>query len=113
MIINKDFYYCSKCHRGDAFDTTKEYSKLCPNCNTEMEFFYNADCDTELAEKAKNQTPIVPSSKPTVTCPYCQSINTSKITVTKRAVKVGLFGIFGAIDDAGKTYKCNGCGCKF
>ena len=48
-----------------------------------------------------------------VKCPYCQSTNTSKITLTKRAVKVGLFGIFGAIDDAGKTYKCNGCGCKF
>lgn len=46
-------------------------------------------------------------------CPTCGSTNVSKITVTKRAVKVGLFGIFGAIDDAGKTYKCDGCGCKF
>ena len=46
-------------------------------------------------------------------CPTCGSTNLSKITVTKRAVKVGLFGIFGAIDDAGKTYKCDSCGCKF
>lgn len=52
-------------------------------------------------------------STPTVTCPYCQSTNTKKITVTQRAVKTGLFGIFGAIDDAGKTYKCGNCGCKF
>lgn len=46
-------------------------------------------------------------------CPTCGSTNVSKIAVTKRAVKIGLFGIFGAMDDAGKTYKCNGCGCKF
>ena len=113
MIINKDFYTCKKCHETYSFETSKEYSKMCPICNIEMEFFCNTNCDTELAEKVKNQTPIVPSSKPTVTCPYCQSTTVSKITVTKKAMKIGLFGIFGVIDDAGKTYKCDSCGCKF
>lgn len=47
------------------------------------------------------------------TCPYCQSTSVSKITTTKRVVKTALFGIFGAVDDAGKTYKCDSCGCKF
>lgn len=46
-------------------------------------------------------------------CPTCGSTNVSKITITKKAMKIGLFGIFGVIDDAGKTYKCDSCGCKF
>ena len=73
MIINYDFYYCNKCRESHHFDTSKEYSKLCPNCNEEMEFWTNANGDTDLAEQRKNQTPIVPSSKPVIKCPYCQS----------------------------------------
>lgn len=46
-------------------------------------------------------------------CPYCGSTNLSKISAVRRAVKTSLFGIFGAIDDAGKTYQCNDCKCKF
>lgn len=48
-----------------------------------------------------------------VTCPYCKATNVKKISYTKRAVKIGLFGIFGALDDAGKTYQCGNCGGKF
>lgn len=108
MIVNKDFYYCNKCHKGYSFDTSKEYSKLCPNCNMEMEFFYNGDCDTDLAEQRKNQTPIVPSSKPIITCPTCQSTNISKIGTLNRMASVGLFGL--ASSKIGKTHKCNNCG---
>lgn len=50
---------------------------------------------------------------PKIICPICQSTNLSKISITSKAVKIGLFGIFGAIDDAGKTWKCNNCGSKF
>ncbi len=53
------------------------------------------------------------STKPTITCPYCKSTSVSKITTTKKVIKTALFGIFGAVDDAGKTYKCDSCGCKF
>ena len=112
MIINKDFYICNKCHEGYSFDSSKEYSKLCPICNTEMEFFYNGDCDTELAEQRKNQTPIVPSSKPQVTCPYCQSTNTKKITNTSKAVHTALFGIF-SVSRNSKQWHCNRCGSDF
>ena len=108
MIINKDFYICNKCHNGYSFDTSKEYSKLCPICNEEMEFFYNGNCYTELAEKVKNQTPIVPSSKPTITCPYCHSTNIRKIGTLNRMASVGLFGL--ASSKIGKNHKCNNCG---
>lgn len=46
-------------------------------------------------------------------CPICGSTNLSKITLTKRAVKTGLFGFLGAVDDAGKTWQCNECKSKF
>ena len=45
-------------------------------------------------------------------CPICQSTNLSKITNTRKAGKIALFGIFGA-GDLGKTWKCNNCGSKF
>lgn len=111
MIINYDFYYCNKCRKSHHFDTSKEYSKLCPNCNEEMEFWTNADGDTKLAEQRKNQTPIVPSSKPTVTCPYCESVDTKKISSTSRVVSVGLFGI--GSKKIGKQFHCNSCKADF
>ena len=111
MIINYDFYYCNKCKKGYGFDTSKEYSKLCPICNTEMEFFYNGDCDTELAEKVKSQTPIVPSSKPQIICPYCQSTRVSRIGLLSRIVSVELWGL--ASSKIGKQWRCDNCGSEF
>lgn len=46
-------------------------------------------------------------------CPICGSTNIKKISFTSRAVKTALFGAVGAIDDAGKTWKCNNCGSRF
>lgn len=46
-------------------------------------------------------------------CPICGSTSLKKITLTTRAVKTAAFGTIGAIDDAGKTYKCENCGSKF
>lgn len=112
MIINKDFYECLKCDKRYAFDTSKEYSKLCPICNQEMEFWANMDCDTELAEQRKNQTPIVPSSTPTVKCTYCGSPNTKKITVGSKAVHTALFGIFSMSRNS-KEWHCNNCNSDF
>ncbi len=46
-------------------------------------------------------------------CPICGSANINKITIGSRAVKTAVFGVVGAVDDAGKTYKCGNCGSKF
>lgn len=45
-------------------------------------------------------------------CPSCGSTNLSKITATRKILKVGLFGRLGT-GDLGKTYQCNDCGIKF
>lgn len=46
-------------------------------------------------------------------CPICGSSNIQKITIGTRAVKTAAFGVVGAVDDAGKTYKCRNCDSKF
>lgn len=46
-------------------------------------------------------------------CPTCGSTDIKKITLTKKVVKTAAFGMLGAMDDAGKTYKCGNCGSKF
>ena len=73
--------------------------------------------DPEAAEYRKNNQKPVNFGKSGIVnkpkCPTCKSTNLKKISVSTRAVKTSLFGIFGAMDDAGKTYKCNNCGSKF
>lgn len=46
-------------------------------------------------------------------CPICGSTNINKITIGSRAVKTAVFGVVGAVDDAGKTYRCGNCESKF
>lgn len=50
------------------------------------------------------------ANKPT--CPICKSTDLKKITNTKKAAKISVFGLFGA-GDIGKTWKCNNCGSRF
>ena len=44
-------------------------------------------------------------------CPTCGSTNIQKISVTKRLVSAGLFGL--ASSDIGKTMVCKNCGYKW
>lgn len=102
--------YCNIKFKDSIYGTSKEcsdYAKNHPELKESPEF------SIEAYNKRINYVPVEYLNSSSAKCPTCQSTNVSKITVTKKAVKIGLFGIFGAIDDAGKTYKCNGCGCKF
>lgn len=115
MIIENAWYECKKCKKWHFFETSKPYSKICPQCGEEMEFKRNVNCDTELAEKVKNTPPYDPTKDPNssyyipvVKCPYCGSMDVNKIGTVGRAVSVGLLGL--ASDKIGKTHKCNKCG---
>lgn len=46
-------------------------------------------------------------------CPICGSANINRITAGSMAVKTAVFGIAGAVDDAGKTYRCDNCDSRF
>jgi len=51
------------------------------------------------------------NTHPTVTCPYCHSANTSKISTTSKVINTALFGIFGI--KRKRQWHCNGCGSDF
>ena len=51
------------------------------------------------------------NTHPTVTCPYCHSTNTSKISTTSKVINTALFGIFG--NKRKHQWHCNGCGSDF
>lgn len=53
-----------------------------------------------------------PSITTSITCPYCKSTNTKKITNTSKAVHTAIFGIF-SISRNSKQWHCNSCGSDF
>lgn len=55
------------------------------------------------------KTPSKQSFEPIVTCPYCKSTDTKKISNTSKAMSVGLFGIFG-MSKVNKQWHCSNCG---
>lgn len=61
--------------------------------------------------KLKGNNEHINKSIPTVTCPYCQSTNTSKIGTVNRMASVGFFGF--ASKKIGKQWHCNNCKSDF
>ena len=76
------------------------------------EFHHKQSCERQAKniarmQKEKDKVNCIPK------CPICGSTNVEKITIGTRAVKTAAFGVIGAVDDAGKTWKCGNCGSKF
>lgn len=118
MIVNEDIYECPKCRELYFFNTAKKpYTTNCNKCNCGLTYLDNADRDTEST--TNNQPPYDPTKDPnsqfyipTVTCPYCQSTNTKKITNMSKAGSVALFGVF-AMGKVSKQWHCNQCKSDF
>lgn len=123
-------YVCDYCKDGDEFpenDVREEY--LCPRCGRKMWYLMTVDRDDNTGEQidycvederdisspppfANNVPHKKYNSKPTITCPYCQSANCKKISGLSKAVSVGLWGIF-ALGKTTKQWHCNNCGSDF
>lgn len=89
---------------------SKNSSKNC-NCSkpiTSREQLADLSIPKKIDEPLKDK--IFPS-KPTVTCPYCKSTNTKKISGTSRWMSTGLFGL--ASGKIGKQWRCNDCKSDF
>lgn len=123
--FNNDIKFCPVCGYKD--DNINSYStnikdkdfKTCPKCNKQHPYLIDHCTECGYSTQAyKNRMKKLQEDieKPIVKniprCPICQSTNLSKITTTKKATKIGLFGILGA-GDISKTWKCNNCGSKF
>ena len=103
----------------------------CPNCGrtyTELaNVYYCGTCNYRLIkqeditkikhpELSKREYKVIGEvsnlDNPTVTCPYCNSTNTKKISGLSKATRIALFGIF-ALPKVGKQWHCNNCGSDF
>lgn len=102
------------------FDLVKFF---CPNCNkiSLFKIIFSQEgitgscckCDKWLVlKKDENYIPQQSSTHLTVTCPYCQSTDTKKITNTSKAVHTALFGMFAMSRNA-KQWHCNNCNSDF
>ncbi len=107
MIINKDVYECPICRELYTFDTSKEYTAVCPECKCNLSFILNGDFDTELAKKRKDINS--PCYIPVLECPHCSSMNISEISMADREASM----LFGQNRKNDKQWHCNKCGRYF
>ena len=104
-------YMCPKCSDIKFFDKNDTFSTICTDCNVEMvcvEEKYTSTEEDDRRERLRKSS----ISNPIVKCPYCNSINTKKISTLSKAGSVALFGIF-AIGKTSKQWHCNKCGSDF
>ena len=116
-------YFCNKCNM--PYDVLEEEDKgTCPHCNSTGEYLfstnYNKKTDTTVGEQFflpnKNSKPApqpkyTPPTKPTITCPYCNSTDCKKLGAISRGVSFGLFGFSSG--KIGKQWHCNSCKSDF
>lgn len=104
MVYERVAYMCPKCHQGHFYNNSEEFSTICSKCNVEM-VCVEKITSTEQEEAKRKR---LQQTAPTVYCPYCNSLNTSKISTASKMVNTVAFGIFGT--KRHKTFHCNNCG---
>ena len=94
---------CPHCGCEESFYSTSRYFDNCICCNCGKEVYYNDEDKEQIPQFKKTIT---------ITCPYCNSTNTTKISNASKIGKVALFGIlsFGKIT---KEWHCNNCNSDF
>lgn len=112
--MNEDInvFYCAYCQKERRpYTDVEEYT--CPICYHKCSFSYRDDEKRRLyiRQKQMEQNNNFNSSKPMVSCPYCQSRNCSKIGAIGRSISFGLFG-FGS-SKIGKQWHCKNCNSDF
>ncbi len=113
-------YECKKCNKIVHFLPNETVYDTCKTCKQKMVFLYESKYNQKgglsAVKSANRQTRAKiqaqqSQSTPTVTCPYCQSINTQKITATAKVINTALLGLFGT--KRHKQWHCNSCGSDF
>lgn len=116
MIYERICYMCPKCNQGHFFNKAEEYSIICPDCNIEMRDMGSEFVDSEEEKKKserfqKRMQQALQNPSPLVYCPYCNSVNTSKISTASKVINTAMFGIFGT--KRHKQWHCNQCNSDF
>jgi hypothetical protein len=71
--------------------------------------------DTSIPKRILHPTKPVtftPKTLNTITCPYCHSTKTKKISTASKVAHTAVFGVF-SISRNSKQWHCNGCGSDF
>ncbi len=112
MIYERVCYMCPKCNQMHFFNKAEEFSIICPRCNVDMICVESKFVSKEQEEKRDRELDrIFSQSSPLVCCPYCNSVNTSRISTTSKVVNTAIFGIFGT--KRHKQWHCNECNSDF
>ena len=88
---------CRQCGKVHQMNETEEH----------LAWLQNMQKQVEKNKQEKEQS----KQKPIVTCPYCQSTDTKKISKTSRFMSTGIFGL--ASKKLGKQWHCNKCKSDF
>lgn len=109
-------YYCRNCTRTVYFNENDIINDVCKVCGSKMAaekplISHPKDTIKNVNRKSSCVTMNFQQSKPVVTCPYCHSTNTSKISTTAKVVNIALFGIFG--QKRKHQWHCNNCSSDF
>ena len=109
-------YYCRKCTRTVYFGENDIINDVCKICGRKMEkgepfFSHPKDTIKNVNRKGSCVTMNFQQTNPIVTCPYCSSTNTKKISGISKAGSVAMFGIFS--QKVKKQWHCNRCGSDF
>lgn len=78
----------------------------CPTCGKVNNAVFSKTVDIKPHCQSEPQP-----KKATITCPYCKSTNTKKITSAEKVVNIALFGIFG--NKRKHQWHCNDCKSDF
>ena len=84
---------------------------VCQCGNKSGDGIINYKVNQKIQTKTNNVSAIRSISNPKVECPYCHSINTTKITTTTKVVNTAIWGIFGT--KRHKEWHCNACRSDF
>ena len=97
------FEDCPKCGCDKSFYQSSSYFDIAICCNCGAETYFN-DEDKEPMPRFVE--------KPKITCPYCNSTDTKKITNTSKVGRFALFGIL-SVGKLTKQWHCNNCKSDF
>ena len=124
--MKKVTYHCKDCWKLYSFQEN-ETNYVCPICKKQLRYWSTEEIDPEtgkvinsyMEESRRSKNPIESCSSQykhlnpvTITCPYCKSTNTKKISSLSKAGSVALFGIF-ALGKTTKQWHCNSCKSDF
>lgn len=90
----------------------RDYDQYCFVCRYKLKYIEDSEIEDYCPEPHDTNHIKLPEPKPTITCPYCHSTNTKKISGLSKAGSVALWGIF-ALGKTTKQWHCNNCKSDF